>query len=74
MFATLCVVYDRPATGKKITWCYGQWESAYETLTRQVYHLSFEEGLPESSVCNPTTNNLVIIDDLMAETDARVTT
>ena len=59
---------------EKITWCYGQWQPAYETLTRQVPQLSFEEGLPESSVCNPTTNNLMVIDDLMAETDARVTT
>ena len=59
---------------ENITWCYGQWQPVYETLTRQVPHLSFEEGLPESSVCNPTTNNLVVIDDLMAETDARVTT
>ena len=25
-------------------------------------------------MCDPSTNNLVIIDDLMAETDARVTT
>ena len=58
----------------KIIWCYGQWQPAYETLTRQVPHLLFEEGLPESSVCNSTTKNLVAIDDLMAETDARVTT
>ena len=62
---------DTPPEEK--TWCYGQWQPAYETLTRQVTQLSFEEGLPESLVCNPTTNNLVVIDDLMAETDARVT-
>jgi len=58
----------------KITWCYGQWQPAYETLTQQVPNVLFEEGLPESSICDPSTNNLVIIDDLMAETDARVTT
>ena len=44
------------------------------TLTRKVPQLFLEEGLPESSICNPTTNNLVVIDDLMAETGARVTT
>ena len=58
----------------KITWCYGQWQPAYETLIQQVPNVFFEEGLPESSICDPSTNTLVVIDDLMAETDARVTT
>ena len=57
-----------------ITWCYGQWQPAYATLKQQVPNVSFEEGLPDSSMFDPTTRNLVVIDDLMAETDVRVTT
>lgn len=54
---------------EKITWCYGVWQSAYvdNDLVR------FEEGLP-SGAFDASTRNLVVIDDLMAETDERVTT
>ena len=34
----------------------------------------FEEGLPSATLFDSATRNLVIIDDLMAETDERVTT
>ena len=36
--------------------------------------MRFEEGLPSASMLDSTTRNLIIIDDLMAETDERVTT
>ena len=34
----------------------------------------FEEGLPSASMFDSSTRNLIVIDDLMAETDERVTT
>ena len=34
----------------------------------------FEEGLPTTAMFESTTRNLIVIDDLMAETDERVTT
>lgn len=40
----------------------------------QVPNVSFEEGLQDSSIFDPATKNLVVIDHLMAETDDRVMT
>ena len=37
-------------------------------------NLQFEEGLPNASLFNPKTRNLIVIDDLMAETESQVTT
>ena len=34
----------------------------------------FEEGLPSANMFDSSTRNLIVIDDLMAETDERVTT
>ena len=36
--------------------------------------MRFEEGLPSASMFDSSTRNLIVIDDLMAETDERVTT
>ena len=36
--------------------------------------MRFEEGLPSASMFASSTRNLIVIDDLMAETDERVTT
>ena len=36
--------------------------------------MRFEEGLPSASKFDLTMRNLIVIDDLMAETDERVTT
>ena len=57
---------------KKITWCYGEWQEAYATT--DLTHVRFEEGLPSESMFESTTRNLIVIDDLVAETDERVTT
>ena len=57
---------------EKMTWCYGEWQSAYASMSMP--NLQFEEGLPNASLFDPKTRNLVVIDDLMAETDGRVTT
>ena len=57
---------------EQITWCYGEWQEAYATTN--LGHVRFEEGLPTAAMFDPTTRNLIVIDDLMAETDERVTT
>ena len=61
---------DRPP--EKITWCYGEWQSAFATM--DLVDVQFEEGLPSASMFDSATRNLIIIDDLMAETDERDTT
>ena len=57
---------------ERITWCYGEWQEAYATM--DLVDVRLEEGLPSASMLDSTTRNLIIIDDLMAETDERVTT
>ena len=57
---------------EKITWCYGEWQEAYATT--DLTHVRFEEGLPTAAMFESTTRNLIVIDDLMTETDERVTT
>ena len=57
---------------ERITWCYGEWQETYATM--DLLDVLFEEGLPSASMLDSTTRNLIIIDDLMAETDERVTT
>jgi len=51
----------------KVVWCYGEWQQLYTTL----HNVEFVEGLPDIQQLEPRT--LVIVDDLMAETDERVT-
>ena len=57
---------------EKMTWCCGEWQSSYATMN--IPDLKFEEGVSSASLFDPETRNLVIIDDLMKDTDERVTT
>ena len=57
---------------ENITWCYGEWQEAYATT--DLTHVRFKEGLPTEAVFDSTKRNLIVIDDLMTETDKRVTT
>ena len=57
---------------ERITWCYGEWQEAYATM--DLVDVRFEEGLAIASMLDSSTRNLIIIDDLMAETHERVTT
>ena len=57
---------------EKITWCYGEWQEAYATMN--LVDVRFEEGLPTAAMFESATRNLIVIDDLMVETDERVTT
>ena len=58
---------------EKITWCYGEWQPLYSTLSS--IHLNIEciEDLPDLPSFYSKNRNLVVIDDLMSETDERVT-
>ena len=70
MLHNAATMIDTPP--ERITWCYGEWQEAYATM--DLVDVRFEEGLPSASMLDSTTRNLIIIDDLMAETDERVTT
>ena len=54
---------------ERVIWYYGEWQSAYENL--DIPNLHLEEGLPTSF--DASKRNIVVLDDLMAETDERVT-
>ena len=54
---------------ERVMWYYGEWQSAYENL--DIPNLHQEEGLPTSF--DAGKRNIVVLDDLMAETDERVT-
>lgn len=56
---------------QKIFWFYGEWQEAYTKL--QNVNVQFFEGLPDDKLLDPQVRNLVVIDDLLAETDSRVT-
>ena len=58
---------DERSTPERITWCYGEWQEAYATM--YLFDVRFEEGLPSANVFDSSTRNLIVIDDLMAETD-----
>lgn len=55
----------------EIVWCYGEWQPAYDPLPKG--RVTFLEGIPDVSQWIGNKKRLVIIDDLMTETDGRVT-
>ena len=55
---------------ERVTWYYGEWQAAYKNL--DIPNMRMEEGLP-TSFDNDGKRGLVVLDDLMAETDSRVT-
>jgi len=55
---------------EKILWCYGVYQHAFESLTE---HAEFHEGVPELEKFDGKQKTLLILDDLMHETDDRVT-
>lgn len=53
----------------RIIWCYSEYQPAYQKLSEQFPLIEFMEGVP-ADVCemfDPQINNMIIIDDLMAE-------
>ncbi len=57
-------------TPEKIIWCYGVYQEAFEELSG---HAEFQEGLPQIETFDGKQKTLLILDDLMHETDNRVT-
>ena len=55
---------------ERVTWYYGEWQAAYKNL--DIPNMRMEEGLP-TSFDNDGKRGLVVLDDLMAETDERGT-
>ena len=55
---------------ERVTWYYGEWQAGYKNL--DIPNMRMEEGLPQS-FDNDGKRGLVVLDDLMAETDDRVT-
>ena len=52
-----------------VIWFYGEWQPLYDTLSGMV---EFKEGLADLTTLNTKKRTLVIIDDLMTETDKSV--
>lgn len=55
----------------EIIWCYSEYQPAYERMSRR--GVVFVEGLPKTEEWDINKRRLVIIDDLMNETDESVT-
>ena len=66
------IVYEEQRS-IRIHWCYNQWQDRYDELRKSLgKSIRFERGLPELSEdlseINTRYNNIIILDDLMAET------
>ena len=70
MLRHAAAIIDPPP--ESVTWCYGEWQEAYATM--YLVDVRFDEGLPSTNMVDTATRNLTIIEDLMAETEGRVTT
>ena len=55
----------------EIIYCYAEWQPAYNILQAE-YNVKFNQGIPSFDKWEYTYPRLVIIDDLMSETDERV--
>ena len=53
---------------ERILWCYG----VYQTFFNEVKNVEFHEGLPNLEIFDGKQRTLLILDDLMHETDDRV--
>ena len=52
----------------RILWCYGE----YQTLYGTVEGVEFQQGLPDLDALDSGEKHLIIVDDLMDETDQRI--
>ncbi|KAK3724953.1 hypothetical protein QZH41_017160, partial [Actinostola sp. cb2023] len=57
---------------QRIVWSYSQWQPAYEQMQQTLPGIEFVKGIPhdldEDWYFDPKVNNLIVIDDQMAET------
>ena len=54
----------------KITWFYDEYQTTYSEMGNNV---DFVQGLPNADTLNPQFKHLIVIDDLMSETNEQVT-
>lgn len=54
---------------EKILWCYGIYQDNFDKYSQVQFH----EGLPDLNIFDGKERTLLILDDLMSETDERVT-
>ena len=54
-----------------IVWAYGIWQNGYKNMMHMVDE--WVEGIPRMEDFNPNVHNLLILDDLMTETNDKVT-
>ena len=52
----------------RILWCYGEYQTSHGT----VEGIEFQQGLPDVDNLDPREKHLIMLDDLMDETDQRV--
>ena len=61
-------VHNMTPKPDRILRCYGEYQTLYET----VKGIEFQQGLPDLDNLDPREKHLIILDDLMDETDQRV--
>jgi hypothetical protein len=63
---------------QRIVWCYGQWQPAYQQMSKTLPNVEFVRGIPDDLerdfYFDTSVNNLIVLDDLMtvAKNDNRV--
>jgi len=65
LIANRVAVFDQPP--EYILWCYGEYQSLYASI-----EADFVEGLPDLNSIDSQKRNLIVLDDLLMETDDRV--
>ena len=53
--------------------CYGEWQAAYNDMKQYGLNIEFTEGLPNFDTLTGGEPKLIIIDDLMGETNEQIT-
>ena len=54
---------------EKVMWCFGIYQDIFDSYPK----IQFQEGLPDLNVFEGKERTLLVLDDLMSETDERVT-
>ena len=56
---------------QRIIWCYGQWQPSYFDMMKTMLGIEFNQGIPEDidepDYLNVSQRNLIVLDDLMAQ-------
>ena len=58
---------------EEVIFCYSAWQSSYERMKLYFKNIKFIEGIPDFDEIVPNCRRFIIIDDLMQETNEKVT-